>query len=50
MRKGAKKRPETAAALDRIAAALEGLPASRRSAIEKQLLVLDAERGGKANL
>jgi hypothetical protein len=35
------KHPETSAALDRIAAALEGLPASRRGTIEKDLLALD---------
>jgi hypothetical protein len=43
-------RPETAAALDRIAEALNALPASRRTTIEKQLLALDRRAtysGGK---
>ena len=50
MPKGGRKKPETSAALDRIAAALEGLPASRRGTIEKELLELDRRAtysGGK---
>lgn len=47
---GAKNKPETTAALGRIAAALDGLPASRSSAIERELLALDRRAtygGGK---
>jgi hypothetical protein len=50
MPKGRKQKPETSAALDRIAAALKGLPASRRGTIEKELLALDRRAtygGGK---
>ena len=50
MPKRNRKSPETSAALDRIAAALEGLPAARRSTIEKGLLALDRRAtygGGK---
>jgi hypothetical protein len=50
MTKRRRKKPETAAALDSIAAALDRLPASRRATIEKQLLALDRRAtysGGK---
>jgi hypothetical protein len=44
MSRRAKKKPEASAALDRIAAALDGLPASRRGTIEKELLARDLQR------